>query len=163
MSNHTLTRADLTAWSSSPLVTAAEFFHLDQKTFKSPNFVDGGSTYAPAAVITVGGSGMTITGPFAASDARDHVFASPYKARFSDAVSITPGIELGEFRSLDLANEAQIRVGSGGAITLESLGEFTAENGAVCNFESGSITTFESGSREVRRCSSVAAGSPQVR
>lgn len=152
MANHTLTRADLVAWGANPLVTAAEFFHLDQKTFKSPNFAEGG-TYAPSAVITVGGSGMTITGPLAASDARDHVFASPYKARFSDAVSITPGIELGVFRSLDVANNAQIRVGSGGAVTIQSAGELTAESGSLCTFESGSISTFNSGSNLV-----VAAG-----
>ncbi len=57
MSNLAYTRP-LGVWNIG-VIRAAELADLDAKTVKAPNF-DGGGTYAPSSVITVGGSGMTI-------------------------------------------------------------------------------------------------------
>jgi hypothetical protein len=58
MSNLAYTRP-LGVWNTG-VIYAVELADLDAKTVKAPNF-DGGGTYAPSDVITVGGAGMTLT------------------------------------------------------------------------------------------------------
>jgi hypothetical protein len=68
MAHFTRTRANLAAWATGTTVQNTEYDDLDEKTFKAINGDDGG-TWAPSAVITIGGSGLTMTGPFTAADA----------------------------------------------------------------------------------------------
>jgi hypothetical protein len=62
-----LTREDLADWSSpTDPVTPAEFWDLDQKTFKSINGEEGG-VWAPSSAIVIGGQGLQVTGTFLAT------------------------------------------------------------------------------------------------
>lgn len=67
MAAFTYVRGSLVAWQADPAVTADEFWKLDWQLRNALNAVDGG-TWAPTAVITIGGDGMTITGQFNASN-----------------------------------------------------------------------------------------------
>lgn len=67
MAHNTRVRANIAAWTATPSVLPSEFDQLDQNAFVGING-DGGGTYAPAALITIGGLGLTVSGPFAASN-----------------------------------------------------------------------------------------------
>ncbi len=53
-------------WATGYVVTSADFLAIDSLLFKSINGDDGG-TWAPSSLITIGGSGLRVTGPFTSS------------------------------------------------------------------------------------------------
>lgn len=61
MSHNTRVRADYAAWAIGTGVSAAEFEKFDANLFKAINGDEGG-TWAPSAVIAIGGSGMQFSG-----------------------------------------------------------------------------------------------------
>ncbi len=54
-------------WAGTSDLLSAEMAVFDTQLFKAING-DGGGTWAPSAVITIGGSGMDVTGPFTAAN-----------------------------------------------------------------------------------------------
>lgn len=142
MANHTLTRADLVAWGASPVVTAAEFFHLDQKTFKSPNFAEGG-TYAPSSPVVVGGDGMDITGPFEASDVGVMWVNGEIKILTGAVLEVEGGANA--LFGGDASFEGAVEFESGSVVDVKSGADLNVKSGGVLTCESGSGLVIASG------------------
>lgn len=81
-------------WNTVP-VSYAEMADLDAKTKKALNAEEGG-TWAPSSVITIGGSGLTMTGPFIA----DGTFLVTSGGRIENGLIVTG--------FADLQNDAQV-------------------------------------------------------
>lgn len=113
MSTHTKVR---TTWLANQPVLHGEFAALDFGQFDSISC--SGGTYAPAAVITVGGAGMTLT--------------------LVGASSVASG------GSLTVASGAAFALASGSAASFGGTGTFLSTS--VTNWSSGSNSNWKSGS-----------------
>ena len=109
-------------WHTSSTVLSGEFEHLDDYAYSVSST---GGTYSMADLLTIGGTGVTITAPFNASDAKV----------ISVDTSLT--IELGATLQLTgnlIANSgAIVGITSGAFITVSSGGTFTMNAGSTAN------------------------------
>lgn len=112
MGHNTRVRADLTAWSSGA-VDPAEFDQIDQAQFEAVNGDDGG-TWAPATAITIGGSGISCTGPLVAAD----------------------------LQSCHVKSGETFTVDSGGAVSLASGSTTTVAAGATLQTQNGATVSI---------------------
>lgn len=152
MAHFVLTRASLAAWGATPAVIAAEFWSLDNQVYKAINGDEGG-TWAPSAVITIGGSGVTITGPSEFSDIQTAEFNGP--ANFNDNMTLDSAatfslsgastIELGSGTRINVNNGAFIDIESGADLDVKSGGEIDIENGGSIVVTAGGVVTVQSG------------------
>ena len=122
MSHEAYVRGSLIAWSSSLAVTPAEMWAFDQSQFKSINGDEGGS-WAPSSVITIGGQGFDVTGPFNAANVQAATFQSGALA------DIQSGAEV-RFDS------GSLMVGLSGSLT-QWAGTFQFTSGAIVEFDTG--------------------------
>lgn len=129
MANHTRTRPP-GGWIFNSTVSGAEFDKLDSNGANSIS--TSGGTYAPADLLTIGGSGLTVSGPFTANDAK------------YITVDTTLAIELGATLQLTgnlIANSgAIVGITSGAFITVSSGGTFTMNAGSTASI--AATTTF---------------------
>ena len=102
-------------WSGSDDFLTAEIEDLDSKTERAINGDEGG-TWAPTDVITIGGDGLTVSGPFVASDC--------------EGLTLTTG-------TLTVQSGAEINVDTGGGLVIAASGTFIAQASSVIDFESG--------------------------
>jgi hypothetical protein len=150
MAHNALVRAGLAAWEADPIVVALEFRKLDLACYESING-DQGGTWAPATVITIGGSGQTVTGQFRATDVRNMVvnalgaFACNADAEFNGLLEITGTgnlqVAIGSTANFDgdvsIGGEVDIldkfRINSGANFTVESGATFNLDVGSTVN------------------------------
>lgn len=110
-------------WTFGSTIAPAEFEHIDNYAYA----IDGlnGGTYAPSALLTIGGSGLTVAGPFNATDA-EYI-----------SVDTTLQMEVGSILQLSgnlLANSgAIVGITSGAFLTVASGGTFTMTSGSTAN------------------------------
>jgi len=158
MSHGTRIRPDVAAWAVGTVVDPAEFDALDEGQFVSINGDDGG-TWAPSAAISIGGSGLELTGA-------GHLVAEggtlTIKGTLATSASFVPRrISLnGATGDLDVNSGGDLNIRAGGGIFLESgalawhysgstvnqLGTLTVGATGIVNFANGSQTTFAAGS-----------------
>ncbi len=119
-------------WSPLDVPTAAEFTYLDQTLFKAINGDDGG-TWAPAAVITIGGLGLTVTGPLIGADAQITITSGKFltiasggtmtlqngaTATFSGTTTITSSFTFTSTSSIVMLNGATATIQDGAGLTV---------------------------------------------
>lgn len=129
MAHNTLVRASLAAWGANATITAAELWALDMGQFVGING-DAGGTWAPSSVITIGGSGLTVTGD----------------CRLAGASSIADcqGFTLTNTGELLVSDGTHVLVEANGWISLE--GELRIENGGLLEVRSGADVSILAGS-----------------
>lgn len=66
MAHFAYIRGSLGSWATGTAITQAEFWQMDQNMYRAVNG-DAGGTWAPSSVITIGGSGLTVSGAFTTS------------------------------------------------------------------------------------------------
>src|SRR5262245_41008030 len=121
MSHHTRIRP-IGMWTDFSVLLASEMAAFDDHQYNSINGDDGG-TWAPSSPITVGGSGMHITGPLTADDFEG---------------TITAG------KSLTVEPDGLIAVGPG---TSGHLCSITVNNYGFIGWASGATAAWASGSQ----------------
>lgn len=124
-------------WVSGGSVDPAEFEAFDQAQFEAINGDDGG-TWAPAAVITIGGSGLTVTGSFDASDLGTLVMPTGGSLALTGNSFIT----LATGTHLDVNSGGVLNVETGGAIEIESGGSMTVKAAASFTLAASSVGAF---------------------
>jgi hypothetical protein len=111
-------------WTFGSAVLPGEFEHIDDYAYA----IDGkaGGTYAPTGLITIGGLGLTVSGPFIASDA--------------DTIDVNGALTINGGAQLNL-NDNMV-VGTGAVVGFTSGSFLTVSNGATVTFNAGSTVTF---------------------
>lgn len=137
-------------WLTGTAIDPAELEAINLYIFKAANFDDGG-TWAPSTVVTIGGSGLTVTGQSRLDDVRNILvnaagsFASNADAEFNALLDITStgsfhvavgasysveadGAFLGEIDFSD-----KLRMNAGAFMTIQSGASLTVDVGATLN------------------------------
>lgn len=144
-------------WTQNSVVDPQEFEDFDAARPKLANFEDG-STHAPSAFVTVGGSGFqfTGTGHSLAASARLNV-ESTGEIRLKNGSLLKADGSGGDIRLEVLTNVATLTIQSGavmdiagaanvtGNLDIESAGELNLKSGGTLTAESGSTVTLSSG------------------
>ena len=132
-----------------------------QQVFKAPNFEDG-STHAPSAFVTVGGSGfeLTGTGHSLAASARLNV-ESTAELRLKNGALLKADGSVGDIRLEVLSNVATLTAQSASVVNLDGTtavkGDvaFKSTGPATLAFETGVTATWASGSTAVHASGST--------
>jgi hypothetical protein len=131
-------------WVSLTTVSPSEFEAFDAYTFSAING-DTGGTWAPADEIVIGGLGMSVTGPFAATDVQGLTMTDGGFVSFNDEAIDSLAIRLGEHRSMtlgadafvELANDARIDSLAGSVIAVR--GAIDVQTGGFLNIASDGL------------------------
>lgn len=126
------TRARLPGfWTFNSTVSPAEFAHLDNYAYA----IDGqnAGTYAPSALLTIGGSGLTVNGPFNASDAKI------ISVDTSLVIELTASMQL--IGSQFVNTGGLINVATGAFLTVANGGVFTMSAGSTANIAATTTVT----------------------
>jgi hypothetical protein len=140
-------------WVTGSTITQDELEQLDQAQYEAINGDDGG-TWAPAAVITIGGSGLTVTGPARLSD----VIAATWNA--GGTATLTGSGTTMTFDNsalLVVTDDAEFRLNRSGDYLLRAYnagtgqklhlyGDMWVKSGAVLAVKSGGVLSTEAGS-----------------
>ncbi len=139
-------------WVTHAVPTSAEFHTFDLRQFQAVNG-DLGGTWAPPSPITIGGTGgLTVTGPFSATDARTITFVvgaltmqtgTTFNANVGSTVYLS-GTTNYTGSGHHVYNGATFNVDSGGTIDVNS-GGFLNVNGSASIKSSASLTVDVSG------------------
>lgn len=132
-----------------------------QQVFKAPNFEDG-STHAPSAFVTVGGSGfeLTGTGHSLAASARLNV-ESTGELRLKNGALLKADGSVGDIRLEVLSNVATLTAQAASVVNLDGItsigGDMTFQSSgpASLDFETGVTATWASGSTAVHASGST--------
>ena len=172
MAHHTRIRAT-GFWILASTFDPAEAEALDLAQFGS---IDGdtGGTWAPSAVITIGGQGLTVGGAFNASDVRTAVWQSGGSATWDAGAS---ALFRGVGSTCLFDTSAELAIAHDGEFTLNRLGDYLlraynpgsgqqlrlygdlfAHDGARVTLESGSTMTVEAGTALSIDCSTTMGG-----
>jgi hypothetical protein len=116
-------------WTFGSAVSPGEFEHIDDYAYA----IDGqnGGAYAPSAVITIGGDGLTVTGEFNASD--------------MNIVDVSGSLTINSGATLQLTGNQVVNSGavvgftSGSFLTVQSGATFTTNSGSTAAIN-GSLT-----------------------
>lgn len=103
-------------WITGSTITQDELEQLDQAQYEAINGDDGG-TWAPAAVITIGGSGVTITGPAQLSDVIAATWNAGGLATFTGAGTIAT---FDNSALLTITDDAEFRLNRSGGYLLRA-------------------------------------------
>jgi len=139
MAHSSYIRGSLGAWGIASALTPAELWAFDQAQYKAINGDDGG-TWAPSAAITIGGSGLALSGA-------NH--------SVSGTLTVSSGGFLTVASGADLSVAGDLAVNAGGSMvvntgaTLDIFGAVDIESGSVVEWKSGSESEFESGSEAI--------------
>ena len=111
-------------WTFGSAVLPGEFEHIDDYAYA----IDGkaGGTYAPTGLITIGGLGLTVSGPFIASDA--------------DTIDVNGSLTINSGAQLNL-NDNMV-VGTGAIVAFTSGSFLTVQSGATVTFNAGSVASI---------------------
>lgn len=141
-------------WPLFTLLTSGIMATVDALLYKALNADDGG-TWSPSAVITLGGAGLTVTGPFTANNASITIGSGKTLTIASGGTFITA---LGSTTTLNgdgtlsgsLAVDGDITIQSGGLIDVEVGGAIDLSGGLTLFGEiiakTGSLIVLEAGS-----------------
>lgn len=138
-------------WSGSNVVTTAELEDLDSKTERAINGDEGG-TWAPSAVITIGGSGLEVSGDFEANgnsiltscQGITMAAGSSIDVPATATIDVVGDINIDSAGNLNVLSGGEIEVRSGGLFEMlagssgEIMGDVDFESGSTCEFKSGS-------------------------
>lgn len=106
-------------WSGSPAFLTAEITPLALQVYQSLN-ADLGGTWAPSSVITIGGSGLTVTGPANLPDLES--FVSDGASSFTNSGGVTfydsSICAFAETSILSLGGDSQLQVGGDSVMTV---------------------------------------------
>jgi len=105
-------------WSAVTTVQPTWMTALDRQLFKAINGDEGGS-WAPSSVITIGGSGLTVTGPCSLSNCN--------------------GIFLNSAQTFEASNGSTILLDSGGLLSITSGANAQIQSGATLEVKAGGI------------------------
>lgn len=140
-------------WITGSTITTDELEQLDANLYAAING-DGGGTWAPSAVITIGGSGLTVTGEARLSDVISAYWDAGGLATFTgsgtiatfDNSALLTVTDDAEFR-LNRAGDYLLRAyNAGTGQKLHLYGDFWVKNGAVVAVKSGGVLSTEAGS-----------------
>lgn len=145
MAHNARVRADLAAWGAAIPVEPEEFNYLDEGVYNSING-DGGGTWAPAAAIIVGGSGLHLSG------ANHHVLGGATLAvdsggTFTVAANGTLNINTGAYGYIN--GTGYLTVNTGAAINIASGGFFRVTGDAVIQ-NTGNLIVESGGAIDVK-------------
>lgn len=126
-------------WTFNSAVSPSEFEHLDDYAYAIDG--RGGGAYAPTSVITIGGSGLTVSGPFNASDAQIVDVAG--------SLTIKLGATLQTTGNQVVNSGAIVGFTNGSFLTVQSGATFTMNAGATCTL--GANVTITTASRSYQR------------
>ena len=140
-------------WITGSTITQDELEQFDQAQYEAINGDDGG-TWAPSAVITIGGSGVTVTGPARLSDVIAATWNAGGLATFTGAATIAT---FDNSALLTVTDDAEFRLNRAGDYLLRAYnagtgqklhlyGDFWVKNGAVLEVKSGGVLSTEAGS-----------------
>jgi hypothetical protein len=122
-------------WTIGTTILGSELEHLDDYSYA----IDSrGGTYAPAALITIGGSGLTVSGEFIASDA--------FTIDVNGSLTINSGAQLNLNDNMVVGSGAIAGFTSGSFLTVQSGATFTANSGSTVNI---AATTTLSGATTI--------------
>jgi hypothetical protein len=123
-------------WNTIP-VSYAELANLDAKTFAAING-DAGGTWAPSSVITIGGSGVTVTGPLIS----DGTFLATSGATIENGLTVTGLTDLQN--DLDVAGIATLNgeVALNADVAWNGSGIFRINDAGASAFVVDPFTTF---------------------
>lgn len=130
-------------WATLTSVSPSEFELFDGYTFSAING-DAGGTWAPADEIVIGGLGLSVTGPFFATDVQGLTMTDGGFLSFNDEALDSLAIRLGTRRFLEVRSAADINVLAGGAVNLLASsdlvceGVLTVKNTGILNVEATS-------------------------
>lgn len=144
---------------SNYVLPSSDYQTVIQQLFKAPNFTDG-STHAPSAFVTVGGSGFQLTGTGHTLDSAARLnVESTAEIRIKSGAELTiqsggqATVEAGGLLQVDATGQIDVlnlaSIVVRGTIRLEETsgpGVFIAENTTTSTWQSGSTATFNSGS-----------------
>lgn len=134
-------------WTINSSVDPLEFEAFDANLFKAINGDDGG-TWAPAAVITIGGLGLTVTGPSSLPNCSDIAIDGGTIDLSGAAVMTLSGasnLELDSGSFISVNTGSFILVQNGGDLDVKSGGEIDIESGGSIVVNSGGVVTVQSG------------------
>lgn len=110
-------------WTFNSDVAPAEFELIDSQLAAS--IAGSGGTYAPTTLLTIGGLGMDVTGPFTASDVNTF--------DVTGSVLIKLGATLTLIGNTSVSSGAIVGFASGSFLTISSGGTFTMNAGSTAN------------------------------
>lgn len=140
-------------WILDSTIEPEELELLDQAQYEAINGDDGG-TWAPSAVITIGGSGLTVTGPARLSDVIAATWNAGGTATFTGAATTAT---FDNSALLVVTDDAEFRLNRSGDYLLRAYnagtgqklhlyGDFWVKSGAVLEVKSGGTLSTEGGS-----------------
>lgn len=146
MAHNTLVRADAAAWLT--VVYNTELFQLDTYCFESING-DQGGTWAPAAAIIIGGSGIQVTGAAILDDIQSSHVTS------GNALTIDSGgfLNVASGGLISIQGNGGFTIGAGasgqvnGYLYVANAGYIEIQSGGVINVLSGANVNLQSGSQ----------------
>lgn len=117
-------------WTFNSVVAPSEFEAFDNRYTAIDG--TGGGTYAPSALITIGGSGLTVSGPLNASDAQT--------IDVTGLLTINSGAQLNLYDNMVVGSGAIVGFTSGSFLTMSSGSTFTMNAGSTASI--GAATTI---------------------
>jgi hypothetical protein len=103
-------------WTFNSVVAPSEFEHIDDYSYAIDGL--GGGTYAPTALITIGGSGLNVTGPMDATDVGTMDVYTTFSIRGGATMQMF-GTQIVS-GTLSIISGAFITVGNGGTFTINA-------------------------------------------
>lgn len=138
------TRARLPGfWTFGSAIAPSEMEHVDDYAYA----IDGlnGGTYAPTALVTIGGSGLTVSGPLIATNAQT--------IDVNASLTINPGAQLSLNDNMVVGSGAIAGFTSGSFLTMSSGSTFTMNSGSTATIggaatitSTGTVTLASGGS-----------------
>ncbi len=140
-------------WITGSTITTDELEQLDANLYAAING-DAGGTWAPSSLITIGGSGMTVSGPLRGSDIIAATWNAGGTATFTGAATIAT---FDNSALLTVTDDAEFRLNRSGDYLLRAYnagtgqklhlyGDFWVKSGAVLEVKSGGVLSTEAGS-----------------
>jgi hypothetical protein len=140
-------------WITGSTITTDELEQLDANLYAAING-DAGGTWAPSSLITIGGSGMTVSGPLRGSDIIAATWNAGGLATFTGSGTIAT---FDNSALLTVTDDAEFRLNRSGDYLLRAYnagtgqklhlyGDFWVKSGAVVAVKSGGVLSTEAGS-----------------
>ena len=131
----TFTRYNPSGYNDGERFPAAAYNHIDLNQSRALDGYAGGS-WSPTALITLAGSGLSVTGPFSCTDMRSSQMQSGYTFTFQS------GAYLSIAGTGQVSSGANLNVLSGGTLSIFSGGKLDVASGGIIEVASGGAINF---------------------
>jgi hypothetical protein len=129
-------------WVNGDVPTGTDLTKFDQRQYLSIH--EGGGTWAPLTLITIGGLGLSVTGPFVASSANIIIPTGKTLSIASGGSFTTDGGATVNFGS-DATFEGLVDIVNGAEVLLQSNAVVRVKNGALIDVQAGGELEIKSG------------------